>query len=73
MTQFAVVAHSIDAGGFWTEVPGLPGCASQGPSLDDAVENTRAAIRQWLAYLRAQGEPAPASGDLLLVLDPDAQ
>jgi predicted RNase H-like HicB family nuclease len=40
-------------------VPGLPGCASQGDSEDEALDNIRDAIREYLAVadeLAAQGE-----------------
>ncbi len=67
--QYAIVLHPAEEGGYWSEVPALPGCASQGETLDDALENTRAAIRDWLAYLRDRGEAVPSSSDLVLTID----
>ena len=39
-----VVIHEADEGGYWAEVPAIPGCASQGDSFDELVANLREAI-----------------------------
>jgi predicted RNase H-like HicB family nuclease len=44
-----VIAHEVGEGGFWAEVPALPGCASQGETMDDLVTNIREAMAGWLA------------------------
>lgn len=44
MTKYAVVIHPEPAGGFWGEVPGLPGCYSQGETVDELLANMREAI-----------------------------
>ncbi len=43
-----VVIHEAEEGGFWAEVPALPGCASQGDTLDELLVNVREAIAGWL-------------------------
>ncbi len=43
-----VVVHEAEEGGFWAEVPALPGCASQGDTMDELVANIREAISGWL-------------------------
>jgi predicted RNase H-like HicB family nuclease len=30
-----VLIHKADEGGFWAEVPALPGCVSQGETVDE--------------------------------------
>jgi predicted RNase H-like HicB family nuclease len=40
--------HEAEEGGFWAEVPALPGCVSQGETLDETVANIREAITGWL-------------------------
>jgi predicted RNase H-like HicB family nuclease len=40
-----VLVHEADEGGFWAEVPSIPGCASQGDSLDELVSNIRETIQ----------------------------
>ena len=40
--------HNDEWGGYWAEVPSLPGCLSQGDSIDDLKENMREAVEGWL-------------------------
>ncbi len=46
-------------GGYTVTVPTLPGCITEGDSLDQALEHARDAIRLYLADLEAAGEPVP--------------
>ena len=39
-----IIVHEAKEGGFWAEAPALPGCASQGDSLDELLANMREAI-----------------------------
>ncbi len=55
MTIKAIV-HSAEEGGFWAEVPALPGCFTQGESLEEVRENLREAINGWFEA----GEPTEA-------------
>lgn len=48
MTVTAVVHRAVE-GGYWAEVPALPGCATQGETLDDLLGNLREAIEGRLA------------------------
>ncbi|MCH8275153.1 MAG: type II toxin-antitoxin system HicB family antitoxin [Armatimonadetes bacterium] len=43
-----VLIHKAEEGGYWAEVPSLPGCFTQGETLDQVRERAREAI---LAYL----------------------
>jgi predicted RNase H-like HicB family nuclease len=43
-----VVVYAAKEGGFWGEVPALPGCASQGETLDELLINLREAVQAWL-------------------------
>ena len=52
---FSVVIHEDPAGGFWAEVPALPGCYSQGETVDELKTNTREAIPGFLEVLKEQG------------------
>jgi predicted RNase H-like HicB family nuclease len=55
--QVKVVVHEAEEGGFWAEVPALPGCVSQGETMDELLANVREAIQAWLAT-----EPPVESG-----------
>jgi predicted RNase H-like HicB family nuclease len=48
MTLKAIV-HEAEEGGFWAEVPALPGCVTQGENLDVLKSNLREAIDLWLS------------------------
>lgn len=39
-----VVVHEAEEGGYWAEVPALPGCASQGETMEELMANIREAI-----------------------------
>jgi predicted RNase H-like HicB family nuclease len=41
---FKAVVHAEDEGGYWAEVPDLPGCFSQGDTLDEVYHNLGEAI-----------------------------
>ena len=42
--KIKAVVHEAEEGGLWAEVPALPGCASQGETLDELMQNLREAI-----------------------------
>ena len=44
-----VIVHRADEGGYWAEVPAIPGCVSQGNSLDELRENIHEAIEGCLS------------------------
>ena len=48
MTLKAII-HEAEEGGFWAEVPALPGCLTQGETLKELKANLREAIDLWLS------------------------
>ena len=44
-----VVIHKADEGGYWAEVPSIPGCATQGDTLDELLKNVREAVEGCLS------------------------
>lgn len=42
------VVHPAEEGGFWAEVPSLPGCVTQGESMEELRQNLQEAIELWL-------------------------
>jgi predicted RNase H-like HicB family nuclease len=56
MATYAVVIHEDPSGGFWAEVPALPGCYSQGETVNELLDNIREAMTGVLAVLREQGQ-----------------
>jgi len=53
------IIHPAEEGGFWAEVPALPGCFSQGETIEEVRANIREAIEGWLmAEDTVAGAPA---------------
>ena len=46
--KFQVVLEPSDEGGYTVYVPTLPGCISEGDSVDEAMRNIREAIELYL-------------------------
>jgi predicted RNase H-like HicB family nuclease len=57
MRQVVLIPDEI--GGFTVEVPSLPGCISEGDTVDEALDNIRDAIALHIESLKAHGEPVP--------------
>lgn len=43
-----IIEEDKEDGGYVVECPALPGCASQGDTVEEALENIKEAIRGWL-------------------------
>ena len=65
MQNYAVVIHEESDGGYWGEVPALPGCYSQGETVDELKQNIREAIAGVLEVLREQGRKPDSSIQIL--------
>ena len=46
--KFQVVLEPSDEGGYTVYVPALPGCISEGDTVDEAMQNIREAIELYL-------------------------
>lgn len=46
--KLKVLIHPAEEGGFWAEVPALPGCVSEGDTLEETLANIREAAEGWL-------------------------
>ena len=47
--KLKVVVHEAEEGGFWAEVPSIPGCATQGDSFDELLSNIYEAVEGCLS------------------------
>ncbi len=50
--QYSVVVHEAEEDGFWVDVPALPGCYSQGESVEETLGNVREAIGNRMVRIR---------------------
>ena len=64
-TYTSGVIHENPEGGFWAEVPALPGCYSQGETGDELKHNIREAIAGVLEVLREQGREPDSNIQIL--------
>lgn len=54
-----VILIPDESGGYVVEVPSLPGCYSQGDTIDEALENIREAIELHIEDMIEAGEEVP--------------
>ncbi|MCK5244677.1 MAG: type II toxin-antitoxin system HicB family antitoxin [Deltaproteobacteria bacterium] len=47
--KLKVIIHEAEEGGYWAEVPSIPGCATQGDSFDELLSNIYEAVEGCLA------------------------
>ncbi len=47
--KIKVVVHEAHEGGYWAEVPAIPGCATQGDTMEELLSNLREAIEGCLS------------------------
>ncbi len=47
--KIKVVVHEAEEGGYWAEVPAIPGCATQGETLEELLQNLHEAIEGCLS------------------------
>ena len=57
MTIKAIV-HEAEEGGYWAEVPSMPGCITEGDTLEDLVRYLWEAIQGWTESRRVFDEDA---------------
>ncbi len=56
--KLKVVIHQAEEGGYWAEVPAIPGCATQGENLEELLQNLYEAVE---GCLSVDIEPARVS------------
>jgi predicted RNase H-like HicB family nuclease len=47
--KIKVIVHDAEEGGFWAEVPAIPGCATQGETFEELLLNLYEAIEGCLS------------------------
>lgn len=63
--SYDVILHpDTEEGGFWVECSALPGCSSQGDTVEEALEMTKDAIRGHLEVEAERKEKEGSSVDV---------
>ena len=57
-----IIPGEPDEGGYWVKVPALPGCVTQGETVEDAPANAKEAVEAYILSLRDQGLSVPEEG-----------
>ena len=47
--KLKVIVHEAKEGGYWAEVPAIPGCATQGETFEELLQNLYEAVEGCLA------------------------
>ncbi len=47
--KIKVIIHEAEEGGYWAEVPAIPGCATQGETFEELLQNLYEAIEGCLS------------------------
>lgn len=62
--KLKVVIHEAEEGGYWAEVPAIPGCATQGESFEELLQNLYEAVEGCLSV--DLGTPAESSNQRVI-------
>ena len=58
--KLKVIIHNAEEGGYWAEIPAIPGCATQGETFEELLGNIYEAAQGCLSVDISQ---IPMSGD----------
>lgn len=47
--KIKVIVHEAEEGGYWAEVPSIPGCATQGETFEELLKNLYEAVEGCLS------------------------
>ena len=64
--KLKIIVHEPDEGGYWAEVPAIPGCATQGETFEELLQNVYEAVEACLAVDVGEVQP---SDDKTRILD----
>ena len=57
--KLKVIVHEAEEGGYWAEVPAIPGCATQGETFEELLKNIYEAVE---GCLSVDVSPAQVAG-----------
>lgn len=58
--KLKAIIHEAEEGGYWAEIPAIPGCATQGDTMEELLANIREAVE---GCLSVEVKPAQSSGN----------
>lgn len=54
--KIKAIVREAEEGGYWAEVPALPGCVTQGDTWEEVIEHLQEAIEGWLEVANESSE-----------------
>ena len=66
--KLKVIVHDAEEGGYWAEVPAIPGCATQGDSFEERLANLYEAVEGCLSVNVAETDPSDTRKVLEIVV-----
>lgn len=55
--KIKVIVHEAEEGGYWAEVPAIPGCATQGETFEELLKNLYEAVEGCICQRHAPDSP----------------
>ncbi|MHB1470064.1 MAG: type II toxin-antitoxin system HicB family antitoxin [Thermoplasmataceae archaeon] len=65
MMKYTVVLEKDEDGIYVATVPALPGCISDGKTVEEALTNIREAIQGFIDDMKSDGEPIPGDVEII--------
>jgi antitoxin HicB len=62
--EYPLRVHRAEEGGFWAEFPDLPGCITEGDTLEETLNNAREALNGWITSRFERGFKVPAASTI---------
>lgn len=66
MRYTIILTPDEDDGGYTAECPAIPGCISEGDTVEEALANIREALEGCLESMAAHGEELPADESVIV-------
>ncbi|WP_017294434.1 type II toxin-antitoxin system HicB family antitoxin [Geminocystis herdmanii] len=64
--KIQAIIHEAEEGGYWAEVPSLPGCVTEGDTMEELETNLREAIELYLRPIPHQQDSSNKILELIL-------
>ncbi|HEX9731042.1 MAG TPA: type II toxin-antitoxin system HicB family antitoxin [Thermoanaerobaculia bacterium] len=64
--KYTVILEPEDEGGYHVFCPALPGCHSEGETVEESLGNIREAIELYVESLVAHGDPIPVDAGIVI-------
>jgi len=66
--KIKVIVHEAEEGGYWAEVPAIPGCATQGETFDELLTNLYEAVEGCLSVDVARPKTSATSREMVIAV-----